>query len=76
MPTVLVCSKCDVAPKLRQVDSQTTEQLRNGIVGNIQVYQISTKAPDSHKRCLSFMLRNIGPRKTGMTPFLMRAGER
>ncbi|KAI4220152.1 MAG: hypothetical protein LQ349_008161, partial [Xanthoria aureola] len=64
MPTVLVCSKFDVAPKLRQVDSQTTEQLRNGIVGNMQVYQTSTKAPDSHKRCLSFMLRNIGPRKT------------
>ncbi|KAL8990892.1 MAG: hypothetical protein Q9169_008003, partial [Polycauliona sp. 2 TL-2023] len=67
MPTVLVCSNCDVPSKLRQVDSQTTEQLRSGVVGNIQVYQSSIKAPDSHKRCLSFVLRNIGLRNTVST---------
>lgn len=68
MPTVLVCSKCDVAPQLRQVDSQTTEHLRQGVVGNIQIYHTAIKAPDSHKRCLSSLLRNIGLRNTGMVP--------
>ncbi|KAL8916183.1 MAG: hypothetical protein Q9172_006414 [Xanthocarpia lactea] len=67
IPTVLVCSKCDVPPEIRQVDSQITEQLRNGVVGDIQMYQTSIKAPDSHKRCLSFILRNIGLRTTDST---------
>ncbi|KAL9038973.1 MAG: hypothetical protein Q9180_002809 [Flavoplaca navasiana] len=72
-PAVLVCSKCDVPPKLRQVDGQTTERLRNGVVGNIQVYQSSIKAPDSHKRCLSFILRNIALRKNE-TPVVVVTG--
>ncbi|KAL8676581.1 MAG: hypothetical protein Q9186_006914 [Xanthomendoza sp. 1 TL-2023] len=64
VPTVLVCSKCDVPSRLRQVDSQTAEHLRSGVIPNIQIYQTSIQAPDSHKRCLSFILRSIGLCKT------------
>ncbi|KAL8798075.1 MAG: hypothetical protein Q9182_006975 [Xanthomendoza sp. 2 TL-2023] len=64
LPTVIVCSKCDGPSKLRQVDNQTTEHLRSGVMANIQIYQTSVKTPDSHKRCLSFILRSIGLCKT------------
>lgn len=65
---------CDVPPKSRQVDSRVTGELRNAMPGNAQSYQISTKAPESHKRCISSILRNIALPQNGMmlpqTPIL------
>lgn len=56
---------CDLPSRSRQVDSYTTKQLRSAVPFSLQTYQTSIKAPESHKRCVSFLLRNIGLRETG-----------
>lgn len=65
LPTVLVRSMCDLPPRLPQTDSQMWKNLGDGVTPKIPTYQVSLKAPESHKRCVSFILRNIRLRTNG-----------
>ncbi|KAG8531102.1 uncharacterized protein KY384_004459 [Bacidia gigantensis] len=58
IPTVLVASKCDTSPKSwrvtpRMVDSMVKDNK------DIQSFQTALCTPETHKRCISIMLRNV-----------------
>jgi hypothetical protein len=58
MPCVLVSCKCDAPLSNRRIDPQEVEQLCMEETG-IEVIQTSADAPETHKRCISIVLRNF-----------------
>lgn len=65
LPTALVRCMCDLPLRLRQNNDQTWKAFGEGVVPKIPAYQVSLKAPESHKRCVSFILRTIRLRMNG-----------
>lgn len=57
LPTVLVSAKCDNPFKLWEVDLEKVESFCNSV--KIEVFKTSASAPETHKRCISVILRNI-----------------
>ena len=56
----------DLSPKVCQTDRQMTKDFGSSLSTKVQVYQVYAKAPESHKRCVSYILRNIRHRREGM----------
>ena len=57
MPTVLVSAKCDNALTSWEVDQEKVESFCNTL--DLESFQTSISAPETHKRCISVILRNI-----------------
>ena len=57
VPTVLVSAKCDNPFKSWEVDQEKVENFCNTL--NVESFQTSISAPETHKRCISVILRNI-----------------
>lgn len=64
MPTVLVSSKCDNPSDSWKVDARKVEGFCNRLEG-VESFQTSATAPETHKRCVSVILRNISVAKSG-----------
>jgi len=59
-----VTCKCDLPVASRQLDLQAIEESCQDKAG-IDCFQASLKAPETHKRCISVMLKNLAPEKLG-----------
>lgn len=57
VPTVLVAAKCDNAFTSWEVDQEKVESFCNTL--DLESFQTSISAPETHKRCISVILRNI-----------------
>ena len=62
MPCVLVSCKCDISPTSQHIDARSIEQLCNN---NIKSFQTSVDSPETHKRCISVILRNFVSQRLG-----------
>ena len=58
IPTLLVSTKCDNPSKLWEVDQDMVEGLCSDL-HDLEIFQTSASAPETHKRCISVLLRNI-----------------
>ena len=65
IPTVLVSTKCDNPFKSWKVSQEGVEELCNAFRG-LEIFKTSTSAPETHKRCISVILRNIMMEPRGM----------
>lgn len=68
MPWVLVSNKCDIPPNARQINPQAFEQICNAF-GETQSFHTSFNAPETHKRCISAILRTFMPDPSGKSIF-------
>ena len=57
VPTVLVSAKCDSPFNMWEVDQEKVEDFCNTL--DVESFQTSITAPETHKRCISVILRNI-----------------
>ena len=64
IPTLLVSAKYDSPRGSWEVDHAMVEELC-GTVTNIESYPVSLSAPETHKRCISIILRNIMVKRRG-----------
>ena len=64
IPTVLVASKCDNPRKTWQIDQRMIEGICSTADG-VESFQTSATSPETHKRCVSVILRNIISGKAG-----------
>ena len=64
VPTIVVASRCDHPPKSWRVDHGKVEKLCNRFEG-VECFQTSISLPDTHKRCLSIILRNVMLERNG-----------
>lgn len=64
MPWVLVSNKCDNPPNARQINPQAFEKICNAL-GETQSFHTSFNAPETHKRCISAILRRFMPNPSG-----------
>ena len=64
LPTIFVSTKCDTPIEKRQVDHQMIRSICQNVDG-IEFHQCSLKSPETHKRCVSVMLRNIMAGRVG-----------
>lgn len=64
VPTVLVSAKSDSPRKSWEVNHDSLEELCNTVTG-IESFPVSVSAPDTHKRCISIILRNIMAKRRG-----------
>ena len=67
VPTVLVSTKCDNPVSSWEVDLDKAELLCSEYHG-IEIFQTSTFASETHKRCISVILRNIMMDRRGTSP--------
>lgn len=75
MPWVLVSNKCDNPPNVRQINPQAFEQICNAL-GDTESFQTSVNASETHKRCISAILRGFMPDPSGkskLTHFARRS---
>ncbi len=63
LPTVLVSSKCDKPTKTWEVDHEMVEELTDNF-RRVESFQTSATAPETHKRCISVILRNISSKRS------------
>ncbi|KAF1991343.1 ras GEF [Aulographum hederae CBS 113979] len=59
LPFLLVACKCDHHPSHRQVDPAVVEQRAKAFIGDIGAMQAAGNTPDTHKRCVSVVLRAV-----------------
>jgi hypothetical protein len=59
IPYLLVACKCDYSPNLRPVDTSRVDAPLKSIVGDIRTFETSEASPDTQKRCMAVMLRQI-----------------
>lgn len=64
IPTVLVSAKSDSPRGSWEVDRDMVEELCGTVTG-IESYPVSLSAPETHKRCISIILRYIMVKKRG-----------
>ena len=57
IPTVLVCTKCDNPTRYWDVDQDEVGKFCDSV--RVESFQTSLSAPETHKRCISVILRNI-----------------
>lgn len=62
VPALLVYTKCDNPQKTWHVTPEMTESICRAVEG-IEAFQTSAPAPETHKRCISIILRNIIAKK-------------
>ena len=67
IPSVLISSKCDVLPEARRVDPSKVEQQLRQSFRRLNTLQINAGDPETHKRGVSMILREILSRPTGKT---------
>lgn len=63
-PTIIVSSKCDNPPVSWQVSREKVETVSNRFDG-LECFQTTKNAPETHKRCISVILRAIALRRLG-----------
>src|ERR1700760_4182948 len=59
MPYLLVACKCDYSPNLRPIDTSRVDAPLQSIIGDVRTFQTSESSPDTQKRCMAVMLRQI-----------------
>ena len=64
VPTILVSTKCDNPPTRWEVDHEAVEIVCNKFEGT-ESFQTSASAPETHKRCISVILKNIALKRSG-----------
>ena len=64
IPLILVGTKCDTAQKTWQVTTRTVDILLSKYE-KVESFQTALRSPETHKRCISVMLRNIMLRRHG-----------
>lgn len=64
IPTVLVSAKSDSPCGSWEVDHNMLEELCSTVTG-IECFPVSLSAPETHKRCISIILRNIMVKRRG-----------
>lgn len=64
IPTLLVSAKYDSPRGSWEVDRAMVEELCGTVTG-IESYPVSLSAPETHKRCISIILRNIMVKRRG-----------
>ena len=64
IPTVLVATKSDSPQGSWEVDHEMAEELTSTVTG-IESFPVSLSAPETHKRCISIILRNIMVKRRG-----------
>ncbi len=64
IPTIVVASNCDHSPKTWQVDHGKVERLCSRFQG-VECFQTSISIPETHKRCVSIILRNVMLERNG-----------
>ncbi|KAF1929493.1 rap guanine nucleotide exchange factor 4 [Didymella exigua CBS 183.55] len=57
LPFVLVACKCDQHPAHREVDPAVVEQKAKSFLGDVSVFSTSESAPETHRSCLSVVIR-------------------
>ncbi|KAF1852159.1 ras GEF [Cucurbitaria berberidis CBS 394.84] len=57
LPFILVACKCDQHPAHREVDPAVVEQKAKSFIGDVNVFQVSEAAPETHRGCLSVIVR-------------------
>lgn len=57
LPFVLAACKCDQHPAHREVDPAVVEHKAKSFLGDISVFSTSESAPDTHRACLSVIVR-------------------
>lgn len=66
VPTVLVSTKCDNPSRSWEVDPGVVESLCSTFRG-LEAFQTSASASETHKRCISVLLRNVMVERHGMS---------
>lgn len=64
IPTVLISTKCDNPRKAWQIDQRVVEEICNTMDG-VESFQTSANSPETHKRCVSVILRKIMSERAG-----------
>ncbi|KAL8822644.1 MAG: hypothetical protein Q9191_006622 [Dirinaria sp. TL-2023a] len=64
IPTILVSNKCDNPPSYWKVGHERVELLCSTYEGT-ESFQTSATAPETHKRCISVILRHIALKRSG-----------
>lgn len=64
IPTILVSNKCDNPPSYWKIGRERVEVMCNTYEGTESI-QTSVTAPETHKRCISVILRNIALKRSG-----------
>ncbi|KAJ4380962.1 hypothetical protein N0V86_003309 [Didymella sp. IMI 355093] len=57
LPFVLAACKCDQHPAHREVDPHVVEQKAKSFLGDVSVFSTSEAAPETHRACLSVVIR-------------------
>lgn len=63
-PTILVSAKSDSPPESWEVGHGMVEELCSTVFG-IESIPVSLSSPETHKRCISIILRNIMTKRHG-----------
>lgn len=69
VPTILVSTKCDNPAESWEVDQDEIERFCSTMQG-LETFQTCASAPETHKRCISVLLRNIMLGRLGMSSLL------
>lgn len=64
VPTIVVASNCDHSPKSWRIDHGKIERLCARFSG-VECFQTSISIPETHKRCVSIILRNVMLERNG-----------
>lgn len=64
IPTLLVSAKSDAPRGSWDVDPDMVDELCSTVTG-IESFPVSLSAPETHKRCISIILRNIMVKRRG-----------
>lgn len=64
IPAVLVSAKSDSPRGTWEVNHDMVEELCSTVIG-IESFPVSLSAPETHKRCISIILRNIMVKRRG-----------
>lgn len=64
IPTVLISSKCDNPRKAWQINPRMIEGICTTMDG-VESFQTSANSPETHKRCVSVILRKIMSERAG-----------
>ena len=67
IPTIVVASHCDHAPKAWRVEYEKIEKLCLRFK-DIECFQTSINVSETHKRCVSIILRNVMLERHGKQP--------
>ena len=64
VPTIVVASNCDHSPRSWRVEYENIERICKKFPG-IECFKTDIGVPETHKRCVSIILRNIMQERHG-----------